>query len=595
MPLSRTNLIAAAAAAAFLALAPAAAQADVAPFGHACTPSNGVRFCPTPDLASRPASFDGTPIDVDVTLPAAGDGPFPTILLLHGLGGTKTSFEDASSKETSYTNWFFAKQGFAVITPTARGFGGSCGAPSKTSPGCDHGWTRLGDMRYEVRDYQTLVGQLVDQGIVKPDAIGSTGISYGGGASTMLAFLKDRVRLPNGDYAPWLSPNGTPISLTAAWPRWMWSNGESIFTRNGRGPWSRTPTGVAVQSYAGVIFAVAFGGNIAPTGGDISTDVTLWKQQLDAGIFDAATVQTLDNAFNFHGVAGVSRATGGPSPLLMQSGWTDALFPVGQALGAYDAVRKADPQAPVALQLSDSGHGPGVNHPTDVAAFDKQGVDFFAAWLKGAGAGAKPAPGSVTAYTMVCPASKAAGGGPFSAATFNGLARGSLRLSAGARKLKITSKGASADLATKVTGAAAPGALCTPQKPDKTSKANVAATSTGATLLGRPVITGKVAVSGRYGQLDARVWDLDPKAHTQRLITRGVYRFKDDEKGSFTFTLDGNGWKFARGHRIVVELLGRDSPTYGASPAKFSAVLSGVKVKLPVRDKPSPKNGVGKP
>ena len=594
MPLPHPKLMAAAAAAALLAATPAVAQADPAPFGHACTSQNSVRFCPTPDLASRPTSFDGTPIDVDVTLPATGDGPFPTILLLHGLGGDKTSFEDANSKE-KYTNWFFAQHGYAVVSPTARGFAGSCGKPSKDSPGCAQGWTRLGDMRYEVRDVQTLVGPLVDQGIVKPDAIASTGISYGGGFSTMLAFLKNRIRLPNGDYAPWQSPNGTPISLTAAWPRWMWSNGESIFARNGRGPWSRTPTGVSVQSYAGLIFGVAFGGNVAPTGGDLSTDIALWKQQLDQGIFDSATEKTLDNAFDFHGVAGVTRADGGgPSPLLMQSGWTDALFPVGQALGAYDAVRKADPQAPVALQLSDSGHGPGVNHPTDVAAFDAQGLAFLDAWLKGS-TGAKPAPGSVTAYTMVCPASRAAGGGPYRAPTYKALARGSVRLAAASRKLKITSAGASAALAAKVTGAAAPGALCTAQKPDPTSKANIAAVSPGVTLLGRPVITGKVVVKGRYGQLDARVWDLDPKSRTQRLITRGVYRLKDNEKGSFTFTLDGNGWKFGRGHRIVVELLGRDAPTYGASPAKFSATLSAVKVTLPVRDKPSRKKGIGKP
>src|SRR4051794_9452107 len=162
MPLPRRKLIAGAAAAAAFALAPtAAAAAAPTPFGHACTPQNDVRFCPTPDLASRPASFDGTPIDVDVTLPAEGDGPFPTILLMHGLGGNKTSFEDANSKEASYTNWYFAQHGYAVVTPTARGFGGSCGPTSKDTPGCGNGFTRLGDMRYEIRDYQTLVGQLV--------------------------------------------------------------------------------------------------------------------------------------------------------------------------------------------------------------------------------------------------------------------------------------------------------------------------------------------------------------------------------------------------------------------------------------------------
>src|SRR3954462_121933 len=125
MPLPLAKLIAGAAAAAAITLVPATAEAATpAPFGHACTPQNDVRFCPTSDLASRPASFDGTPIDVDVTLPAEGDGPFPTILLMHGLGGNKTSFEDANSKEAGYTNWYFAQHGYAVVTPTARGFGG---------------------------------------------------------------------------------------------------------------------------------------------------------------------------------------------------------------------------------------------------------------------------------------------------------------------------------------------------------------------------------------------------------------------------------------------------------------------------------------
>src|SRR3954464_12686634 len=142
-PVPRAALLAAAASA-LLALLPSAVAtaAEPAPFGHACAPQNGVRFCPTPDLPSRPASFDGTPIDVDVTLPPSGDGPFPTILLLHGLGGTKKSFESTSGDQ-SYTNWFFAQHGFAVVTPTARGFGASCGRASAATAGCEHGWTRL--------------------------------------------------------------------------------------------------------------------------------------------------------------------------------------------------------------------------------------------------------------------------------------------------------------------------------------------------------------------------------------------------------------------------------------------------------------------
>src|SRR4051795_1830425 len=133
MPLPLAKLIAGAAAAAAITLVPATAEAAApAPFGHACTPQNDVRFCPTSDLATRPTSFDGTPIDVDVTLPATGDGPFPTILLMHGLGNDKTSFEGTGD----YTNPAFAQRGYAVIPPTARGFGNSCGKPSASSPGC---------------------------------------------------------------------------------------------------------------------------------------------------------------------------------------------------------------------------------------------------------------------------------------------------------------------------------------------------------------------------------------------------------------------------------------------------------------------------
>ena len=579
LPVPRRAALAALVVAVLAALPATAAQAEPAPFGHPCAPQNGVRFCPTADLSSRVPSFDGTPIDVDVTLPATGDGPFPTILLLHGLGQSKTTFE--STADPLYNSWYFAQQGYAVVTPTARGYGNSCGQPESRTAGCEAGWTRLGDMRYEVRDIQTLTGRLVDEGIAKPDAIGATGISYGGGFSTMLAYLKDRIRLPDGGFAPWTSPAGTPISLAAAWPRWLWSNGESIFTRNGRGPWSRMPFGVVAQAYAGTIFAVGGLGFVAPTGGDLSTDITAWKRQLDAGTPGATVQPTLDNAYNFHGVAGIASGSS-PSPLLLQSGWTDALFPVTQSLGAYDSLRRQNASAPVTLQVADLGHNPAANHPQDVAAFDRQGLAFFDAWLKGAGT--KPAPGSVTAYTMTCPATAPSGGGPYTAASFGALARGTLRFSSPAR-LRITSKGADAELAAKLSAVGVSGALCTRQRIDRTSRATVGVRSPGVTLIGLPVITGTVATKGRNGQLDARLWDLDPKTHTQRLITRGAYRLTDDQHGRFSFALDGNGWRFAKGHRIVVELLGRDAPTYGPSPTPFTATLTKVKVSLPVRER----------
>jgi len=59
-----------------LALA-AAARAQVKPFGVLdCVPQDGVRFC-AGSVATRVPSFDGVPLDVNVTLPATGDTRLP--------------------------------------------------------------------------------------------------------------------------------------------------------------------------------------------------------------------------------------------------------------------------------------------------------------------------------------------------------------------------------------------------------------------------------------------------------------------------------------------------------------------------------------
>jgi len=96
-------------------------------------------------------------------------------------------------------------------------------------------------------------------------------------------------------------------------------------------------------------------------------------------------------------------------------------------------------------------------------------------------------------------------------------------------------------------------------------------------------VSGRVRTTGRSSGSSTRVWDLNTKTRTQRLITRGAYRPTENQRGRFRFTLDGDGWRFAKGRRIVVELVGRDAPTYAPSPTPFSATLTGVRVAVPVR------------
>jgi prolyl oligopeptidase family protein len=130
------------------------------------------------------------------------------------------------------------------VTPSARGFGRSCGAPdSRTSPGCDRGWIQFADQRYELHDVQYLLGRLADQGLIDPQRIGVSGVSYGGLQSAQLAFMRDKVRKRDGTFMPWKSPSGKPMRIAAAWARW--ASGELIYSLipNGRGSSTSASTG----------------------------------------------------------------------------------------------------------------------------------------------------------------------------------------------------------------------------------------------------------------------------------------------------------------------------------------------------------------
>jgi hypothetical protein len=198
-----------------------------------CVETQGVQYCEG-GLGHRAETWDGVPLDANVTLPPAGmDGPFPLIVDLHGWSLGKTAGPQAAR----------ALAGFVVLSYTARGFHDSCGTtaaratdPTLTDPDVctKRGWIRLGDARYEIRDTQYLAGVLADAGLVIPDKVGVTGISYGGGQSMLLAALRNRIMLPDGTLAPWTSPLGTPMEIAAAAPLIPWSDLAEALTPAGR-------------------------------------------------------------------------------------------------------------------------------------------------------------------------------------------------------------------------------------------------------------------------------------------------------------------------------------------------------------------------
>src|SRR5580658_10256795 len=274
----------------------AATQALSKPFGRLlCAPSYGVRLCRgglvgTQDL--RVPSFDGVPLDADLTLPAGGKAPYPLIVLMHGLGSNKFNYE-STSDDGKLDNVTLASQGWAVLTYTARGFGNSCGSVASRvdTPACAKGWEQLADQRYEIHDTQYLAGVLVDEGYARP-GIAVAGVSYGAGQSLELAMLKNRIRLTNGRYVPFVSPKRhIPMTIAAAFALWPWDDLVTSLTPNGQlstgtvtpAAADRQPPGVAKGEWDSVLYAVAAAGYLSPPGVDPQSDLTDWEKATVAG------------------------------------------------------------------------------------------------------------------------------------------------------------------------------------------------------------------------------------------------------------------------------------------------------------------------
>lgn len=583
-----------------VAALPTTAFAASAPFGHACsTRADGTRFCPTTDAGAGQTvdgvpSFDGVPLDVDVTLPATGNGPYPTIVMLHGYGGEKTDFEATDpagdgSVTYHYNNDYFARHGYAVVNYTARGFGHSCGGgPTGYHSGpCGQGYIRLADTRYEARDTQYLLGLLVDEGIAKRGALGVTGISYGGGQSLELAYLRDRIRLPDGSFAPWHSPAGKRLSIAAAWPRWPWSdlvdallpNGRFLDTETAPPGQSLEPVGVPIASYLAGLYAL--GKSSGYYCGDAPASFPCTNPDADLNVNFALVnageppsplaEERLAEIYAHHQAYGLP---GTPAPLLIENGWTDDLFPPEQAIRVYNQAASS----PVSLQFGDLGHSRGSNKPTVNQAFNAQGAAFFDHYLRGASGG--PAPRSVTAYTQTCPAS-APDGGPYTAPSYAALHNGTIGFGSAATQLvtasgdSLTSAqldpiGGTSDACKSVQSSTAPGTAVYAYE-----------TASGFTLLGLPTVTATVQTLGDFGELDSMLFDVAPGGE-EVLVSRGAYRLSANQSGTVTFQLHGNGYRFAPGNTAKLVLAGSDAPYLRPSnDLAFTVRVSQLSATLP--------------
>ena len=602
----RARIVGPLAALAAAALCPGAAIAAPQPLGLDCVAVDELREC-----SGLAESWDGVPLDTTVLLPPGRAKDLPLVALVHGFGNSKYEYLDPASEAYTGNAFTWARRGYAVLTHTARGLWGSCGTPESrlASPqACADGYIHLADVRFEVRDTQELIGELVDQGIADVDRIGATGDSYGGGQSLMMAALRDRIMLPGGSYAPWRSPDGTPIQLAAAAPVIPWTdlvtaaapNGSVSSTRPTSRVRATTPVGVEKASVVNAIFAAAqfavgpgqpIGepfvpgrpmGFLAPAGLDPEADVGGWVTRTSQGEpYDDEYAQSIVNLLADYHSAIYLKADRPPAPLFLSAGLTDDLFPADETLRFANRTHAKFPGSPLGVMLGDFGHQRASNKPAErerlVAAID----EWFAHYVQGDSE--KPSQG-VEATTQRCPRDGPAGR-TFRAPSFAELARRK-RSRRFTESTTITSAGGDPEVASAIDPVAGMGDGCVQtQRSEAPGTARYELKPAGRkalTLIGAPRLRARLGLGGAepgIPQLDARLWDVAPDG-TQQLVARGLYR---PVEGRNRWELHPNGWRFRRGHAAELELLGQDAPYARPSNGTFEVGVERLRVTLPTR------------
>jgi predicted acyl esterase len=575
----------------------------------------GLRDCGTTEgtyqCSGLVKTWDGVPLDTTVTLPSAHRGNLPLVVEIHGFGNSKYEYLDP--KSTAYTDNAFdwARDGYAVLTYTARGLWGSCGTPESRVANpvdCADGYIHLADTRYEVRDTQTLIGRLVDQGVANRRRIGVTGDSYGGGQSFALAALRDRVMLPSGKLVPWRSPNGTPLRIAAAAPVIPWTDLIAAAAPNGSTRANRitprnasvSPVGVEKASFVNGIFAAAQTatgpgqptgepfipgrpmGFLAPPGLDPEADVTSWVKRTDQGEpYEGEDVDFIVDQLRRYHSAYYINADERPAPLFVGSGFTDDLFPVDEALRFANRTTKRYPNAPMSLLFGDLGHQRASNKPRERARLLNAIHAWFDHYLRGRAG--RPRQG-VTAYVDTCPRS-APSLGPFHARTFAGLSDRAVRF-ASDKPQSISSTGGDPSVGAAIDPVAGGGNACASVSASLepgTATYDLSPRRHAQTVLGAPAIHARLSVSGAApanAQIAARLWDVSRDGSEQTLVARGTYRPHD---GRNKWQLHPAAWRFKRGHTPRLQLLGADAPYARPSNGEFQVDVKRLRLRLPVR------------
>jgi hypothetical protein len=565
----------------------------------------GERFC-GPTANTTTPSFDGTPIDVAMAFPveSGADNNYPVVGIYHGWGGSKVTPSSASVQR-------WVNQGYAVFSISDRGWGSSCGSPSKPAntvkpAPCEKGYIHLMSRKYEVRDVQTLLGKLADEGVINGQQIGATGGSYGGGMAMQLGSLKDRVELLNGELVPWESPLGKPMKIAATAPEFPWSDIATALQPNGSSndyvandPYNginhEFRDGIEKNNWNGSLYlAGQLIGYYGPEG-EPESNLTAWHNfNIKGGPYDGEPLATQQEEYlPFHS-AYYTPLNEAPAPSIMQNGWNDDLFPVDETVRYYNKVRASYPNQAMKLFYMDLGHNPrsaSTVSTGDIAKLTNAQNKWFKFFVRGEGSEPSEAQGGATAITSFCPQTAGGSGTEFDAANWASLSPGEINLSSPAEQTI-------ASPATAPSNAFTSGTICTTAA--NTTNASAAtykvspAPASGYTIVGSSTVIGEFSTPAANDQVVARLYDENVTAKNEQLIGRAMLR-PLNPGGGFTqqqFQLHPQAWNVASGHVVKLELLTADSTYARTSSSPHSIQVKNLELRVPTTDAPGSAEGL---
>ncbi|MFF9640144.1 alpha/beta fold hydrolase [Kitasatospora aureofaciens] len=517
-------------------------------------------------------------VQLDTSFFTTGTSPRPAVLLAHGFGGSKEGERDRAEQ--------LARQGYAVLTWSARGFGHSGGKIGLNAPD------------REVEDVKHLVDWLAQRPEVELDGpgdprVGITGASYGGAISLLASAYDRRIDAVATQITWWnladaLFPQGVDGSGAAdgvfkkLWAGIFFTTGSAApGSAGGLGPSGGAPRSGA-NSDAGKPDAAVADGQVG-CGRFLESLCQMYDRVATAGHADPEAVALLDRS-SPSSVAAQLRA-----PTLVVQGQQDSLFPLDQGDRIARAV--AANGAPVSVDWFAGGHDGG----TDTSArVDDRVTAWFDHYLKGLGNDTGPGfrvtrTGGVdsTGFQAVL-----RGADADRYPGLGGTGTRSVELAGGERTVANPPGGAPPGISTlpgigALSQAAALGAGLSLDFPGQNAAFDSAPLDTSLHLTGQPTVPVRVKADRPDAVLFAKVYDVGPdgKAVLPEQLAAPLRVTGADEGKTVTVRLPAVDHDFPAGHRLRLVLASTDlayaSPN---EPATYRVAVAGALAAPTVRE-----------